>query len=293
MAQRQASLTRLASPLRAALQRFAFVLLIIAAFALMILGKADAVIVERVRTALSDAVTPVMDVVSQPVSSVRNFVDSMEGLAALQAENARLRAENARLQGWEAAARRMEQENAALKGFLNLTTREDVEFVSARVVADAGSAFVRSRLINAGTRDGVAAGQAVMTGEGLAGRIVQAGDLSARVLLVTDLNSRIPVMIETTRISAILAGDNSPRPRLVLLPAGAEVPVGARVVTSGHAAAFPPGLPVGIVAANEDGILRIEPAADLARMEYVRVIDYDLEGILRTVDEPAAAGARE
>jgi rod shape-determining protein MreC len=234
-----------------------------------------------------------MDVVSQPVSSVRNFVDRMEGLAALQAENSRLRAENARLQGWEAAARRMEQENAALKAFFNLKTREEAEFISARVVADSGSAFVRSRLVNAGLRDGIVAGQAVMTGEGLAGRIVQVGELSARVLLVTDLNSRIPVMVEKTRVAAILAGDNSPRPRLMLLPAGAEVAVGARIVTSGHASAFPPGLPVGAVAADDDGVLRVEPFADLARMEYVRVVDYNLEGILRTVDQPTAAGGRE
>jgi rod shape-determining protein MreC len=160
-------------------------------------------------------------------------------------------------------------------------------YVSARVIGDQVGAFVREVLIAAGARDGLLKGQAAMTGDGLAGRIAEVGQRSARVLLLTDINSRLPVLLERTRDRAILAGDNSNRPQLLYLKPRTELRVGDRVVTSGDGGVFPAGLPVGVVESIEDGVVSVAPFVDWDRMEYLRVVDYQLGGIL--TDQPATA----
>ena len=96
-------------------------------------------------------------------------------------------------------------------------------------------------------------GQAVVTGEGLAGRVAEVGDNSARVLFVTDVNSRLPVQVERTRERAILAGDNSALMRLTLAQSVAGVQRGDRIVTSGDGGSFPVGIPVGEVVQTGEG----------------------------------------
>jgi rod shape-determining protein MreC len=147
-------------------------------------------------------------------------------------------------------------------------------YIAARVIGDSGGAFVRSVLINAGSRDKVAKGQAAMTGHGLAGRVTAAGLQSARILLITDINSRVPVLVQASRDRAILAGDNSGTPRLVFLPGNASVNTGDIIVTSGHGGIFPAGLPVGRASRSDDGTVRVAPFVEFEKMEFVRVIDY-------------------
>jgi rod shape-determining protein MreC len=151
-------------------------------------------------------------------------------------------------------------------------------------VADSGGAFAQSILIAAGSRDGVAKGQAAMTSEGLVGRVTQAGYRSARVLLITDINSRIPVRVGEAGDRAILAGDNSSRPKLIYLGVKSAVAPGDRIVTSGDAGAFPPGLPVGRVVATDDSTAVIETFVSRERLQYVEVLDFGLTGILAEID---------
>lgn len=274
MKYRPGSVERLAVPLKALSQRVAFVLLVLVAFGLMLLGKADTLLVERMRAGVVDFVAPIMNVLSRPAAAVSAAIDNVNEFARLHSENARLKAQNERLLRWQAAARRLTAENAELRKLLRFAPGPKVHFSAARVVADAGGVFVRSIIIAGGRRDGIAKGQAVMTGDGLAGRVLAVGERSARVLLITDLNSRIPVVLEGTRERAILAGDNSPLPAIVFLRHTATASVGERVVTSGHGGVFPPGLPVGIVArVGEEGI-RVQPYVDFDRLEYVRILDY-------------------
>src|SRR3546814_11384359 len=98
---------------------------------------------------------------------------------------------------------------------MNLVPAPEIDFVSAHVVGDLGGAFVRSVLVDAGARDNVEKGQAAVTGEGLAGRVFEVGHRAARVLLLTDINSRIPVVIERTRDRAVVAGNTSSLLRLL------------------------------------------------------------------------------
>jgi rod shape-determining protein MreC len=288
--QRKGSVTRLATPIKALAQRFAFLLLVAASFALMMIGKADVLVLDRIKAAATDVVAPVLDVLSRPAASVAALIDHMRELSEIKAENDRLKEENDRLLQWQHVARRLDSENAALKKLLHFAPGPVVSFVTARVIGDTGGAFVRSLLISAGARDGVRKGQAVLTGDGLVGRIASVGERSARILLITDLNSRVPVVLESSREKAVLAGDNSDQPLLIHLAGSMQVNPGDRVVTSGHAAAFPPGLPVGIVASADETGIRVQPYVPWSRLEYVRVVDYGTTGILNAGDAAQPKG---
>ncbi|MDF1732936.1 MAG: rod shape-determining protein MreC [Minwuia sp.] len=264
----------MASPMGLLFNRFAFAFLLALGLTLLVAGRSGIGPVEQVRTGLLDVLAPVLDVISRPVSAVNDLATEIEQLSRVYEENDRLRQENARLLHWQAVARALERDNAQYRRLLNVRARSDVTYITARVVGESGGPFVKTLLLAAGERDGVEPDQAVVSELGLVGRITEAGRNAARILLITDLNSRIPVMLEGSRRRAILSGDNSGRPLLAFLEAEAEVQPGDRVVTSGHGGMLPPGLVVGVVASVTENQVRLRPFVDLARLERVNVLRY-------------------
>jgi rod shape-determining protein MreC len=271
---------RLSVPLRQAIARLVLPALIAASFGLMLLGKADTVLAERARAALSDLLVPVYGVLARPVAAVRDAAAEIRHLIHLHGENARLRDENERLRRWRDVALALEAENLALREVLHAPAEPTPQFTTVRVVADLGGAYARSALLAIGPQHSVRKGQVALDGSGLVGRITEVGGRSARLLLVTDINSRIPVQVERTRTRAILAGTNAPRPRLQHWTGGEAPVAGERIVTASEAGAFPAGLPVGIVREGRGGVLEVELFADLDRLEFVRLHDFGLSGIL-------------
>lgn len=241
----------------------------------MLLGKADTFVIEKARTSVIDVVAPVMNALSRPISTVSDGIDRVGHFFDVYEENARLREQNRRLLEWQNAALALAAENSMFRKMLNYVPERGARFAAARVVGDSGGVFVRSVLINAGTSDGIAKGDAVINGSGLVGRVAEAGRNASRVLLVTDLNSRIPVVAEKSRVRAILAGDNSAQPKLAFLPPNAHLQPGDRIVTSGHGGVFPAGLPVGRIASIKDGTIRVDTFANFDKLEFVRIVtDY-------------------
>jgi len=280
---------RLATPLKAWAQRFLFLLLVAAAFALMLLGKADIALIERARTAVQDGLAPILDGLSKPIGTVNGLIDYASELANLQAQNEALRVKNQELLAWEATARETMAENARLRALLNFVPDAAVSYHAARVIGDQGGAFVRSIVVAAGVADGVRKGQAAMTGEGMVGRVGSVGKHSARVLLLTDINSRVPVLVGNDRHRAVLVGDNSALPELSYLADDVRLSVGDYVVTSGMGGVFPQGLPVGRVVAVDEGSAQVAPYVDWAHLEVIRLVDYGLPGLIEG-DGAAAAG---
>src|SRR6201995_658886 len=269
-----------AGQVRAAVQRFALGLLVLAAFGAMLIGKADSVLVENARVLALDLASPVLEAIARPVAAANRAIADLKEFASLREENARLREENSRLLAWQTAARRLENENDRLRELSQFREGPEASFITARIVGDSVSAYVRGALLMVGRKVGVSPGQAVVTGEGLAGRVAEVGDNSARVLFVTDVNSRLPVQVERTRERAILAGDNSALMRLTLAQTLQGVQRGDRIVTSGHGGSFPVGIPVGEVVQTESGSVKVRPFADFSRLEFVRVVDYGVTGLV-------------
>jgi len=281
------TVNRIAAPVKSVAQRFAYLLLILGAVGVLVIGRVDVASMEQVRSQIVDAVAPILDMAGRPVESFNVGVERLREILTVHDENQRLRQQRDRLLHWQSAARKLETENRALKGLLNFSAGPETSFIAARVVADPGGAFAHSLILNAGERAGVRKGQAAVTGDGLVGRISGVGRRSSRLLLITDLNSRIPIAIESNRTRAVLAGANTGRPRLIHLPTGAVIAKGDRVVTSGHGGVFPAGLPIGV-----DGIIDVQPYVNRERVEYVRVLDYGLKGIIRSGPDRSGSGER-
>lgn len=271
---------RSASTLRATVQRFAFVGFAITAIGLLVLGKADPPMMERTRVVIADSVAPLLAMLAKPGAAFSGAIEGVRHWIQVHDENARLRQEGDRLRQWQAVALRLEAENEALRRLLTFVPDPESRSVAARVIADSGGTFANSVLAFGGAAYGIGNGDAAVTGEGLAGRVVNVAAHSARILLITDLNSRIPVLIMPSRTRAILAGDNSELPRLLHMPSDSLVEPGERVVTSGDAGAFPAGLPVGVVAQLEDGLIRVKPYVERSQLDLVRIVDFGLSGIV-------------
>lgn len=244
----------------------------VAALALFTMSFASPNNMRSLRTTAADIFAPVLAVINYPIEQAASYARAVTGLAELQGENARLMQENARLREWYHAALQLKSDNESLQKLMKVQIEPQHTFITARIIADSDTAFVRSVLVMAGSDQGVDSAQAVLGGEGLLGRIVETGKRSAHVLLVTDMNARVPVFVGGENIRAMLSGNNTDRPVLIHLPPQAQVKAGDRVVTSGHGGLYPHGLPVGEVVAASDGSMNVRLYADIDRTTYVRIV---------------------
>lgn len=254
------------------LRRVLVGLLVLAMLGLFLLWRIDSPRVERFRTALVDRVVPDLSWAMMPVTTVSGMIENFQSYSRLYQQNQQLRDELQQMKAWKEAALQLEQKNARLLDLNNVRLDPMLTHVTGVVLADSGSPFRQSVLLNVGTRDGIHDGWATMDGIGLVGRISGVGARTARVILVTDSSSRIPVAVQPSGQKAILSGDNSMLPPLDFLEHPDQVQPGDRVVTTGDGEVFPSGLLVGQVALGPDKRLRVVLAADYQRLEFLRVL---------------------
>lgn len=266
--------SRLTVPIKALADRFTFATLIALSIGLLLLSKADVGALHVVTARIGDALAPVLSVLAEPIGAPRRLVENIHHLVAVYGENTRLRAQNEQLLEWRQTAHRLALQNAALRQLLDVEVEAAPTAVAARIVADAGGPFVQTVLVNAGSVHGVAQGMAAVNEHGLVGRIIDVGRRSARLLLLTDFNSKVPAMVEPSRDQAILAGNNTDQPELIFLPVTPHLSVGDRVVTSGRGGVLPPGLTIGVVRTISDRRVTVTPMVDWTRLDHVRLLDY-------------------
>lgn len=248
--------------------------LVILCIALFALWRADSPRIERMRMALADFATPSIELTARPIAAATSMVEDFENFTRVYEQNKALRQEIQRLRAWREAAQQLERENSQLRALNNLKLGERVGYIAGEVIADSGSPFAQSVLINIGARDGVVDGAAAVDGEGLVGRVVGVGQKAARLLLLTDFNSRVPVKVLPSGRRAILTGESTDAPRLSFLDAATGVAPGDRVMTSGDGGVFPPDLLIGEVAVIGEYGARVQIRADYERLEFVRVLRY-------------------
>ena len=254
------------------LRRVLVGLLVLVLMALFLLWRIDSPRVERFRTALVDAVVPNFSWAMMPVTKAAAMIDNFQSYARLYEQNQQLRDELQQMKAWKEAALQLEQKNARLLDLNQVRLDPMLTHVTGVVLADSGSPFRQSVLLNVGSRDGIRDGWATMDGIGLVGRISGVGERTARVILLTDSNSRVPVIIQPSGQKAMLSGDNSMLPPLDFLEHPDQIQPGDRVVTTGDGEVFPADLLVGQVAMGADKRLRVVLAADFQRLEFLRVL---------------------
>ncbi len=239
---------------------------------LIVLDRKESTSVERLRLAIIDGVSPLVDVISSPARMIAHADRWTDDIASLYVDNRQLREDNAHLLQWQKTARQLQAENEALRRLLKLKETLPLSYVTARVTGGSGGIYTQRLMLDSGERDGVLASQAIISEDGLVGRVMTVGGGSATVLAITDINSRLPVIGESSRRKAVLAGDNSARPRLDYVADPAKFEAGERIVTADDGNIFPGGLVVGEVASDDNGSLRVIPYADFSRLEYVQVV---------------------
>jgi rod shape-determining protein MreC len=141
-------------------------------------------------------------------------------------------------------------------------------------------------LINSGTNEGVKKGHAVVNEEGVIGRTINVASNASRVLLLNDINSRIPVKFADSGVNVILAGDNSPFQKIEFIPEEEKANIDDLILTSGMGGIFPPDLPVGVVSEITNlGVIRVNPSVNLNRLNYVSVIEYEIASFPTLIEE--------
>lgn len=246
--------------------------LVLCLIGIFLVWRVDSPRIERFRAQVIDTVVPSFDWAMAPVTGMVNILRDFQSYQRIYEQNQELRRELQKMKSWREAALQLEQENARLLELNNVQLDPRLTFVTGVVLADSGSPFRQSVLINVGARDGIVDGWAAMDGLGLVGRISGVGDNTARVILLTDTSSRIPVTIQPSGQQAIVAGDNTAAPLVSFLEEPDEVRPGDRVMTSGDGGVFPAGLLVGQLAKDPGGRLRVRLSADYERLEFLRVL---------------------
>lgn len=260
-------------PSRHWVQRASFGLVLCGSMALMVMSKAGSPVAENTRTRITDVMMPVLSAAASPVQAVHEAGAWVADLFLVQEENVRLRSENSELLKWQAEAKAMRAENDALRSLLKVVPQAKPAYVTARIISDMHGPYVHSALINAGNTNGVLKDRGVISDNGLVGRVVDVGRSSARVLLLSDINSRVPVVVERTHEKSILAGNNSDFPVLTYLSRTSQVKPGDRVVTSGDGGVFAAGIPVGVVVQSDDHTVKVQPYIDAEKIAFVSVVD--------------------
>ena len=242
----------------------------------------------------TDAVTgPVGGVLAAPVRWAGAASDYVGGYFFAVSQNRKLRAEVAELQPWRDQAIALKNVNARYEAMLGLRTEPAVAMVTARSISESRGPFVNARLLDVGAARGVKVGNPVINEHGLVGRIVGVSPNVSRMLRLTDVASRTPVLIDRSDARAMLTGDGSGNPRLAFIRGVGSVQVGDRILSSGDGGGYPRGVPIGVAAKGIDGSWRVKLFSDRGAIDYVRVMlfqDFGQDVDMEALNAPPLAG---
>lgn len=261
--------------LKVLLRRIFIVLLFLCSILFILLSKVDNPMVAKIDKAILRVTGPVMQVVEYPARIVHRVYTYLYDISRIYLDNRELRVENKQMLILQNKVRSLEVENQLLSRLLNYVPPADASFISAKIIAESGDSFTHILFVYIGD-EAVRKGQIVLGDESVIGRIDKVSGKYAKVILVTDINSKIPVVVERTRVRGILSGDNTEMPELIFTRSTADIQEGDIIVTSGVGGMFPAGLPIGFVSLIKGSEIRVETMADISRIEYVRIVDYGL-----------------
>ena len=257
------------------LVKFIVFILFFATFILIILSKTNNPIIDKLNKAGLNVVGPVMYVLEFPARVIHRAYTYVYDVSRVYADNQALREENEQMLYLQNKVHTLEVENHLLSKLLNYSPPPEAKYISAKIIAESGDDFTHTLIIYVGDAK-VKKGQVVLASESVIGRVDAVGGRYAKVILLNDIGSKIPVVIERTRVRGILSGNNTRFPQLIFTKSTADIQEGDLVVTSGVGGIFPADLPIGFVNSVKGSEINVETISDLDRVEYVRIIDYGL-----------------
>lgn len=236
------------------------------------------------RAAFNDAAIPVLEAAAQPLRGLYNVGPWWRRQIELAEEVRALREEMAELRAWRDVALNYSEQMRRQQELLNLDPPLPRGRITAWAVTETGGPFVNTRLVGVGRAHGVEPGYPALNIYGVVGRTIDVGERSSRILLLTDLNSRVAVMADRSNARAMLIGDNTEFPRLDYLGRAPDLEEGDRIVTSGDDNVLPRGLPVGEAVRDRRGVWRVALYSSAAPIDLVWI--WPFEPVTEPADTP-------
>ena len=253
------------------------VIVIALAVVLVLLGRAQSGLFDQARARLTDLMAPPLEVARAPLRGFDRFMGSITEIFTVYKQNLQLKEENARLRQWRNVAIVLQGRVNRYQSLLHAVPDPKLNSVLARVIGRASRPFLQTMILDAGKGHKVMPGQAVMDARGMIGRIYLTGQRTSWVILLTDLNSRVPVTIASVggqgNVQAMMTGDNTAQPILGMVSRIENLRAGDQVVSSGDGGFLPAGLPIGTVV-EDRGIWRVTLLADPASSQDVEVLNF-------------------
>ena len=219
----------------------------------------------------------IYDLIFSPMMSLS---EKLVQFKDLKAENLKLKLKLAELYNLENTVETLKTENQALKSLLNVVSDEKYDCITARLLGVSLNPFSKTILVGAGSSSGVKVNQIVASAQGLVGRVTQVSSNFARVMLINDLNSRVPIVTLLTQERGILAGNNK-NTKIIYLQKNHAIKQGEKVITSGDGMMYPRGIVVGEVLKVSQNEVEIAPAINFDKTDFVNIFsnDYKLNEI--------------
>ena len=255
-------------------QRFSLFALVIISILFIFIENIESKPLNYFRALVKDSIYRGSLIVSAPIKTFKNISNLAQEHVSLYKNYSELKSENIQLKNSISKSDYLELENTQLRKLIEEQVSSSKNFVSARVMLDKQSPYLNSFIINVGSNKNIKNGQAVFDGENFVGRIVDVNFFSSRILLVTDLNSKIPVIVEPSGNHAILSGHGDSKPTLEYLSKNHKIQKEDKIYTSGKEGIFAPGIPIGEVTIDKD-IVEVELYSELSEITFVNI---NLEG---------------
>lgn len=252
-------------------QRFSLFGLLVLSIIFLFVETLENKPLDHLRSFIKDVIYSGAYVVSLPSKGFVSVGDTIKSHMNVHGENVKLRRENASLKDKYIDPDFLILENNQLRQLLDEQVNSPVNFVSARVMLDKQSPYLNSFIINSGSNRTIKNGMAVLHGKNFIGRIVDVNFFTSRVLLVSDLNSKIPVIIEPSGHHAILSGHGKNNPTLEYLPENHSLEATNKIFTSGKEGIFSPGIPIGEVEKIDNNVVSVALLSDLNQITFVNI----------------------
>tara|TARA_Y100000590_G_scaffold87591_1_gene98233 strand:+ start:1597 stop:2436 length:840 start_codon:yes stop_codon:yes gene_type:complete len=251
-------------------QRFSLLALVILSIVFIFIETIETKPLNYLRSFIKDTIYRGSQFVAVPFNSFDSISENISSHISLYENYTKLKIENEKLKNNISESDFLELENTQLRKLIEEQVTSPSNLVSARVMLDKQSPYLNSLIINVGSNKNIKNGMAVLDGKNFIGRIVDVNFFSSRVLLITDLNSKIPIITEPSAYHAILSGHGENPLSLEYLPENHKVLDGHKVYTSGKEGIFSPGIPIGEVKVEKD-VINVSSFSDLSQITFINV----------------------
>jgi len=252
-------------------QRFSLFVLLLISIIFLLLEKIETKPLKYSRSIIKDTIYRGSFLASIPAVGIKKITSSVSKHIKLYEDNGKLKKENSLLKNNILQSEYFKLENQQLKKLIGESSNEEVNFLTARVMLDKRSPYLNSFVINSGSNKKIKNGMTVLDDEkNFIGRIVDVNFFSSRVLLISDLNSKIPVIVEPAGSHGILSGRGNRNISLEYLPENHKTNNGDTIYTSGKEGIFKPGIPIGKAKLTKEKI-EVLIYSDLSQISFVNI----------------------